>query len=173
MPISWHGKDFPLNFTMGQDFERPLKTLHVSVSSLYCSRTPKYQKQAPIYIHENLSWKQNWAQDPRLHVAPSFDENRSKQDFGNRFGSQGSSAAMQIQNTISDLPGLEKEPSPAVRGQCSSWSLCRSILHYLLLHPQGSGRTSHRIPQTAKWAFFSYLLCFCSPLEKGKAKHSI
>lgn len=47
-PINWHGKDFPLDFTTGQDLERPSKTLHVSISCLYCSRTPKYQKQAPF-----------------------------------------------------------------------------------------------------------------------------
>lgn len=169
MPMSWHGKDFPLNFTTAQGLERPSKTLHVSVSSLYCSRTPKYQKTsthlhlwkpvlkaeldmgAQIAGRTILWWEQIWA---RLWEQIWLTE---------------SSAVMQIQNGISDLPGLEKKHSPAVRGQCDPDHY--AVAPDVLLHLQGTGSTNCRILQTAKWGFSSYLLSFCDPLEKGKTKH--
>lgn len=74
---------------------------------------------------------------------------------------------MQIQNAISDLPGLEKEPaqkdSPAVRWQCRSRSLCSGITHYLMcfcipreLAQQTVG--SHRLQSEVSFLTFSLSL---------------
>lgn len=69
---------------------------------------------------------------------------------------------MQIQNAISDLPGLEKEHSPAVRGRCRSRSLRSGIMHYLMCffprelaeHTVGS----HRLQSEVSFLIFSHSL---------------
>lgn len=137
---------FPLYFTTGQAW-KALKDLACSVSFLYCSRTPKYQKQAPIYIHENLSWKQNWTQEPRWQAGPSFDGNRFEQDLGTDLVHRKVllSCRFKIWSKWSPRTGERAQPSCQRAMQIQITMQWHHILLEVLLHSQRTGRTNCRI----------------------------
>lgn len=83
--LTWERPSFRFHNRTGP--WKALKDLAYFYKLLILLKDSKISKTTTIYIHENLSWKQNQTQEPRLQVAPSFDEKRSKQDFGNRSGS--------------------------------------------------------------------------------------